>query len=102
MTWLQRRAKAIKERWERILLEELFLFSGGLEGAWTTSSGWVPGKELQHNTDRTGTTYRQGRVSSTFSFRHGRLHTAVGAHFSGNTFKEMLNVESKGDRCSSM
>lgn len=62
MTWLQRRTQVIKERWERILLEEFFVFSGGLEGAWVTSSGWV--KELQRNNDRAGVSYRQGRVST--------------------------------------
>lgn len=64
MTWLQKRAQAIKERWERILLEELFVFSGGLEEAWVTSSGWVSCKELKQNNDRVGVSCRQGRVST--------------------------------------
>lgn len=37
--WL--RAKAAKAAWERILLDELFLFSGGLEGAWSCAEGWT-------------------------------------------------------------
>lgn len=69
MTWLQRRAQEIKKSWERILLEELFVFSGGLEGAWvTTSPGWIPGKELHHNDDRAGVTFGRGRVSSSSFF----------------------------------
>lgn len=37
--WL--RAKAAKAAWERILLDEFFLFSGGLEGAWSCADGWT-------------------------------------------------------------
>lgn len=66
MAWLRRKTQVIKESWERILLEELFVFSGGLEGAWVTSSGWVSGKELQQNNDRAGVSYRQGRVSNLY------------------------------------
>lgn len=87
MAWLQRRAQAIKESWERILLEELFVFSGGLEGAWVTSSGWIPGKELGHNDGRTGVTYRQGRVScSPFSnhFMKKLVHKRSLQQFSRN------------------
>lgn len=44
--WLRAKARAAKASWERILLDELFLFSGGLEGAWSCADGW---------TDNTGT-----------------------------------------------
>lgn len=39
--WLRAKARAAKAAWERILLDEFFLFSGGLEGAWSCADGWT-------------------------------------------------------------
>lgn len=39
--WLQAKARAAKAAWERILLDEFFLFSGGLEGVWSCADGWT-------------------------------------------------------------
>lgn len=64
MAWLQRRTHAIKESWERILLEELFVFSGGSEGTWLTVAGWIPSKDTRQRTnDRAGVLLEDGRVS---------------------------------------
>lgn len=44
--WLRTKARAAKAAWEKILLDELFLFSGGLEGAWSCADGWTDHVEL--------------------------------------------------------
>lgn len=64
MAWIQKRTQAIKESWERVLLEELFVFSGGFEGAWLTVAGWIPTEDTrQQNNDRAGVLCEGGRVS---------------------------------------
>lgn len=68
MAWLQRRAQVLKESWERILLEELFVFSGGLERqnkkTWLMVAGWIPNKDTrQRHSDRAGVLLEDGRVS---------------------------------------
>lgn len=99
MTWLRRKTQVIKESWERVLLEELFVFSGGLEGTWVTSSGWVPGKESQHNNDRAGVSYRQGRVSNLPLVIIDKLQTVVGVDESTLVQVALLHIKVPAEIC---
>lgn len=67
--WLHATKRAAREAWEKILLDELFLFSGGLEGAWSSDAGWtktVPRgtSHRENGHPRAGVFSRDGRVSS--------------------------------------
>lgn len=39
--WLEARTRAAITSWEKIILDEIFVFCGGQEGSWSNDDGWT-------------------------------------------------------------
>lgn len=100
MEWLQKRLHAAKESWEKIVLDEVFVFSGGLEGSWRRDDGWgithrtkasTPGEDAHGEKARIGVLLEGERVRAFLvPMSFARVNTQHDSGNPGGTTKDRI------------